>query len=60
MSEALKLVDEASGLAFGVALVEVIRSEVSVKLTGLKHVPDRAEHGVLHRADRFALSAKLV
>src|SRR4051812_19827057 len=56
VSEALELVDEASGLAFGVAGGEVVAAEVAVGLAGGEHVPDRAEHAVLDGAQRLLVS----
>src|SRR5215204_7681894 len=47
VSEAFELGDEASGLAFGVAVGEVVAAEVAVGLAGGEHVPDRADHRVL-------------
>ena len=43
VSEAFELFDEALGLAFGVAVGEVVGSEVAVGLAGAEHVPDRAD-----------------
>src|SRR4051812_15556232 len=56
VSEAFELVDEASGLAFGVAGGEVVAAEVVVGLAGGQHVPDRAEHAVLDGAERLLVS----
>src|SRR3954453_15105469 len=55
--EAFELFDEALGLAFGVALGEVIGAEVAVGLAGGKHVPDRAEQGVLDGAQGAFVAA---
>jgi len=43
VAEAFELFDEALGLAFGVALGELVGAEVAVGLAGGEHVPDRAE-----------------
>ena len=43
VSEAFELGDEAFGLAFGVAVGEVVAAEVAVGLAGAEHVPDRAD-----------------
>jgi hypothetical protein len=43
VSEAFELFDEAFGLAFGVAVDEVVGAEVAVGLAGGQHVPDRAD-----------------
>src|SRR3954447_16497874 len=51
MPEAFELGDEPSGLAFGVTVGEVVAAEVAVGLAGGEHVPDRAEHRVLDRAE---------
>src|SRR4051812_15649262 len=40
--EAFELFDEPLGLAFGVALGEVVAAEVAVGLAGGQHVPDCA------------------
>src|SRR3954452_512822 len=55
--EAFELFDEALGLAFGVALGEVVGAEVAVGLAGAEHVPDRADHGVLDGAERAFVAA---
>src|SRR5215207_7982201 len=57
VSEAFELGDEASGLAFGVAVGEVVAAEVAVGLAGGQHVPDRADHGVLDGAERAFVAA---
>src|SRR5829696_5133431 len=57
MSEAFELGDEASGVAFGVAVGEVVAAEVAVGLAGGEHVPDRADHGVLDGAERTFVAA---
>src|SRR3954449_5429628 len=49
--EAFELFDEALGLAFGVALGEVVGAEVAVGLAGGEHVPDRVEQRVLDGAE---------
>ena len=43
VAEALELFDEALGLAFGVALGEVVGAEVAVGLAGGEHLPDRRQ-----------------
>jgi hypothetical protein len=57
VSEAFELFDEASGLAFGVAVGVVVAAEVAVGLAGREHVPDRAEHRVLDRAEGAFVAA---
>ena len=47
MSEAFELGDEASGLAFGVAVGEVVAAEVALGLASGQYVPNRADHRVL-------------
>src|SRR5215216_3612434 len=42
-----ELLDESAGLAFGVAVDEVVGAEVAVALAGVEHLPDRAEQHVL-------------
>src|SRR3954447_9450281 len=60
MPEAFELGDEPSGLAFGVTVGEVVAAEVAVGLAGREHVPDRAEHRVLDRAEgAFVAAARL-
>src|SRR5262245_3616482 len=51
VSEAFELLDEAFGLALGVAVGEVVAAGLAVGLAGGEHVPDRAEHGVLDCAE---------
>src|SRR4051812_20217603 len=57
VAEALELFDEALGLAFGVALGEVVGAEVAVGLAGGEHVPDRAEQRVLDGAECALVAA---
>src|SRR3954454_6856149 len=57
VSEAFELFDEPLGLAFGVALGEVVAAEVAVGLAGGEHVPDRADDRVLERAERTLVAA---
>jgi hypothetical protein len=47
VSEPFELLDESAGLAFGVAVDEVVGAEVAVALAGVEHLPDRAEQHVL-------------
>jgi hypothetical protein len=53
VAEALELGDESFGDAFGMALAEVVVSEVVVQLAGGEHVPDHAEDRVLDRTERL-------
>src|SRR3954464_7518475 len=57
VSEAFELGDEASGLAFGVAVDEVVAAEVAVGLAGGEHVPDRTDHRVFDCAERALVPA---
>src|SRR3954470_12222962 len=57
VSEAFELVDEASGLAFGVAGGEVVAAELAVGRAGEEHVPDGAERAVLDGAEGLLVSA---
>src|SRR5919198_3815059 len=57
VSEAFELFDQAPGLAFGVAVGEVVAAEVAVGLAGGEHVPDRADHRVLDGAERALVPA---
>src|SRR5512144_2537250 len=56
VSEGLELGDEALGVAFGVAALEVVAAEVAVGLAGAEHVPVGDEHGVLDRAERASMA----
>src|SRR4051794_37211720 len=40
VSEAFELGDEASGVAFGISVGEVVAAELAVGLAGGEHVPD--------------------
>src|SRR3954451_14358597 len=57
VSEAFELFDEASGLAFGVAVGEVVAAEVAVGLAGGEHVPDRDQDRVLDGPERALVPA---
>src|SRR4051812_43137325 len=56
VSEAFELVDEAAGLAFGVAALVVVAAEVTVGLAGGEHVPVGDQDRVLDGADRAAVA----
>jgi len=58
VAEAFELGDEPAGLSFGIAAGEVLAAEVVVKLAGGEHVPDRAQHRVLHRAERAGVTER--
>src|SRR3954467_11801123 len=53
-SEGFELGDEALGVAFGVAALEVVAAEVAVSLAGGEHVPVGDQHRVLDGAERAA------
>src|SRR5215217_3156444 len=55
VAESLELGDEAFGVAFGVAALEVVAAEVVVGLAGGEHVPVGDEHGVFDGAERAAV-----
>ena len=57
MPELLEVGDEPSGLAFGVALGEVVAARILVDLAGGEDVPGRDEHRVRQRGDRPSVSA---
>jgi hypothetical protein len=52
VSERLELGDEALGVAFGVAALELVAAEVVVGLAGAEHVPVGDQHRVLDGAER--------
>src|SRR3954469_9151207 len=54
VSEGFELGDEAVGVAFGVAALEVVAAEVAVGLAGGEHVPVGDQHRVFDGAERAA------
>src|SRR5215204_736887 len=56
VAESLELGDEAFGVAFGVAALEVVAAEVVVGLAGGEHVPVGDQHRVFDGAERAAVS----
>src|SRR3954454_17338874 len=56
VSEGFELGDEALGVAFGVAALEVVAAEVVVGLPGGEHVPVGDQHRVFDGAERAAVS----
>src|SRR5215213_9395094 len=54
VAEGLELGDEAFGVAFGVAALEVVAAEVVVGLAGGEHVPVGDQHRVLDGAEGAA------
>src|SRR5215212_3263431 len=56
VAEGLELGDEAFGVAFGVAALEVVAAEVVVGLAGGEHVPVGDQHRVFYGAERAAVS----
>lgn len=56
MPERFELGDQALGGALGVAAVEVVASEVAVKLSGGEHVPAGADDRVLDSAERLLVA----
>src|SRR5215212_3180870 len=56
VSEGLELGDEALGVAFGVAALEVVAAEVAVGLAGAEHVPVGDQHRVFDGAERAAVA----
>src|SRR3954447_22903782 len=55
VSEGFELGDEALGVAFGVAALEVVAAEVAVGLAGGEHVPVGDQHRVFDGAERAAV-----
>src|SRR5215207_3146356 len=55
VAEGLELGDEAAGVAFGVAALEVVAAEVAVGLAGGEHVPVGDQHRVFDGAERAAV-----
>src|SRR5688572_32866261 len=56
VSEGFELGDEAFGVAFGVAALEVVAAEIAVGLAGGEHVPVGDQHRVFDRAERAAVT----
>src|SRR3954471_23892420 len=56
VSEGFELGDEALGVAFGVAALEVVAAEVMVGLAGAEHVPVGDQHRVFDSAERAAVA----